>query len=194
MNVIFLDYDGVVNNIIWGPNGERANYMHPSDKKVNDFQAVQWISEFCKKYNYGIVVTSSWIRMTDEWAECLINGGLRDGIQILGCVDPKIDNRSKAIAKYIAEHPEIDKYIIIDDEVVLPTTHLIQCHTSHGFGYGEFIEAENLHASLDGYYYDNDVLACDTFADGIVLHLRNTKKVSIKYKDLIDIYCANTKD
>jgi len=52
MNILFLDYDGVVNNIIWGHNGERANYGTPKDNKVNDYQACQWISEFCEKYDY----------------------------------------------------------------------------------------------------------------------------------------------
>lgn len=38
---------------------------------------------FCLKYNYSIVVTSTW-RFDKNYKECLINVGLRPGIEILG--------------------------------------------------------------------------------------------------------------
>ena len=88
MNVVFLDYDGVVNNIIWDPEKGRADYSHPFMGKVNNFQACQWLSEFCEKYDYKIVVTSSW-RLYPNYKECLIAGGLRDDIEIL-TIDPAL--------------------------------------------------------------------------------------------------------
>ena len=64
MNILFLDYDGVVNTPQWrphpvDPSRMLCTYNFPRDNKVNDFQCVQWISEFCQKYDYSIVVTSS---------------------------------------------------------------------------------------------------------------------------------------
>ncbi len=83
MNVLFLDYDGVVNTPMWDETGEKCTYNFPQDNKVNNFQCVQWVSEFCQKYGYSIVVSSSW-RNRENYRECLLNGGLRDGIEILG--------------------------------------------------------------------------------------------------------------
>lgn len=45
--VIFLDYDGVVNTPMWDTDGKHCSYAHPGDNKVNNFQAVQWLSEAC---------------------------------------------------------------------------------------------------------------------------------------------------
>ena len=116
MNVLFLDYDGVVNTIIWNENGTKADYNHSYHGKVNNFQAVQWLSEACQKFHYDIVVTSTW-RWDPNYKECLINGGLRDGIEILGRT-PDLDGqpRGAEIKKYIEEHPEIKYYVIIDDD------------------------------------------------------------------------------
>ena len=60
--VVFLDYDqdGVVNTSMWNGKGTRCTYNFPSDNKVNNFQAVQWLSEACQKFHYDIVVTSTW--------------------------------------------------------------------------------------------------------------------------------------
>lgn len=186
MNILFLDYDGVVNNIIWGPNGERANYNSPKDGKVNDYQAVQWISEFCEKYDYKIVVTSSWIRLTDQWKECLINGGLRNTVEIIDCVAINERNRSAAIAMWLARHPEVKNYIIVDDEIVNPATHLVLCKGANGFGFNEFQEAANLHTRLIDNKLFLSVEGCDSFADGVVLHLKNGERLSVKYEDIVD--------
>ena len=120
--VAFVDYDGVVNCPIWNDKGTSSRYNFPSDWKVNNFQAVQWLSEFCKKCKYDIVVTSTW-RSHANYKECLINGGLREGIQILGKTDDLCydhpwpePTRGYEIKKYLEEHPEIQYYIIIDDE------------------------------------------------------------------------------
>lgn len=115
MNVIFLDYDGVVNIPMWNEDGTHCRYNFPDDNKVNHFQAVQWISEFCLKYDYKIVVSSTW-RMDDNYKECLINGGLREGIEILGKTKRLGSTRGHEIDVYLEEHPEITGYIIIDDD------------------------------------------------------------------------------
>lgn len=124
MKVIFLDYDGVVNIPMWHKKEDGTfycTYNFPGHNRVNNEQAVQWISEFCLKYGYSIVVTSSW-RFDDNYRECLINAGLRDGIQILGRTDEIRDkddywlDRGYEIDKYLKEHQEITDYLIIDDE------------------------------------------------------------------------------
>lgn len=150
MKVIFLDYDGVVNNIMWDAEGKRASYGRPDQIKVNDFQACQWVSEFCEKYNYSIVVTSTW-RFNPNYKEALYNGGLRKSIEILGKVgvDRGDTKRSQLIYDYLDNHPEITGYLIFDDESDddTPTDHLVLC-THNGFNYTDFVSAIKLHEKL----------------------------------------------
>lgn len=138
---------GVVNVPMWNEKGTKCSYGWPKEGKVNNFQAVQWLSEFCRKCNYDIVVTSTW-RSDRNYAECLINGGLREGIEILGKTDD-LDHeypwpeptRGYEIKKYLEEHPEIKYYIIIDDEnQFLPEQqdHFVKIiNDNTGFGYLE---------------------------------------------------------
>lgn len=153
--VLFLDYDGVVNCVMWEFDPTSSKYVSrygcPKDGKVNNYQAVQWVSELCQKYNIDIVVTSTW-RLFDNYQRCLIDGGLRQGIKILGRVS--LDNnlsRAAQIHQYLQEHPEIgDQFIIVDDDNVDMSEfgydrllHFIQCSTNAGFGYEEFERASS---------------------------------------------------
>ena len=149
MNVLFLDYDGVVNTIIWNENGTKAGYNHHNDGKVNNFQAVQWVSEFCQKYDYKIVVTSTW-RIWENYADCLRNGGLRPDVEILGCTGKSTLGRGAEIKDYLNEHPEITQYIVADDENAFEgypdiLERFIQCNHNGGFNYEEFHLATMLH-------------------------------------------------
>lgn len=149
MNVLFLDYDGVVNTVMWDKSGTKCNYGFPMDNKVNNFQAVQWVSEFCEKFQYDIVVTSTW-RFGDNYAECLMNGGLRHGIQILGRTPRLNACRGEEIRAWLHEHPEVDNYIIFDDEADVGglADHLVQCDECYGFGMKDFEKAAELHRRM----------------------------------------------
>lgn len=150
--VIFLDYDGVVNTPMWNDKGTKCTYNFPSDGKVNNFQAVQWISECCQKFHYDIVVTSTW-RTKANYKECLINGGLRPSIEILGRTEdlwnPNYHTcRGTEIAQYIADHPEINYYMIVDDEDdILPDQmdHFIQTNGDVGFCLADFTRFEKIY-------------------------------------------------
>ncbi len=149
MNVIFLDYDGVVNTLQWSlKNGKwNCNFSHPLYNKVNNIQAVQWVSEFCEKYGYSIVVTSTW-RFADNYKECLQNGGLREDITIIGKTPRLLDgHRGDEISLWLSENPEVKQYLIFDDEcdVGIHKDHLIKCDTNIGFSLNEYEEAERLH-------------------------------------------------
>ena len=161
MNVIFLDYDGVINTPMWNENGTKCRYNFPEDNKVNNFQAVQWVSEFCEKYGYSIVVSSTW-RMDKNYKECLINGGLRAGIEILGktkvlkdVTDPDTGiyvTRGVEIEQYLAEHPEIDEYLIFDDDDGLweyQREHLVLTDGTAGFTMNDFNKAVRLHRKFE---------------------------------------------
>lgn len=145
--IVFLDYDGVVNTPMWNAEGTHCSYGFPKQGKVNNFQAVQWLSEACQKFGYDIVVTSTW-RLDDNYKECLINGGLRKGIEILGRT-PRFSGqpRGSEIKAYLEEHPEILYYVIVDDEAdILPEQcgHFIQTNGDTGFNLSEFKEFETI--------------------------------------------------
>ena len=150
--ILFLDYDGVVNTPMWNDEGTHCSYNFPSHGKVNNFQAVQWISECCQKFHYDIVVTSTW-RYKSNYKDCLVNGGLRPGIEILGRTEDLWRSnhdacRGDEIAKYLADHPEINYYIIVDDEDdILPEQkdHFIQTDGDVGFNLADFIRFEKIY-------------------------------------------------
>lgn len=147
-NILFLDYDGVVNTPIWDESGTRCCYGSPMNNKVNNFQAVQWVSEFCQKFQYDIVVTSTW-RFGQNYAKCLVNGGLRNGIQIVGRTPYLGTKRGEEIKAWLNEHPEVENYIIFDDDADMGDIldHLVQCDACYGFGLRDFKKAETLHNS-----------------------------------------------
>lgn len=150
MNVVFLDYDGVVNTPMWDDTGTTCNYGHPFGGKVNNFQAVQWLSEFCQKFDYSIVVTSTW-RSSSNYKDCLISGGLRSGIQILGKTRRLDDHcRGDEIQDYLDNHQEIENFIILDDESDMAhlKDHLIRCNSVVGFTLVEYEKAKSLHEKL----------------------------------------------
>lgn len=147
MNIVFLDYDGVVNTLMWDERGDKCGYYYPDDNMVNNFQAVQWVSEFCEKAGYCIVVTSSW-RLCDNYIDCLINGGLRDNVPVVGKTPYlKGSNRADEIRHYLQTHPEIENYIIFDDldEMEELSSHQILCNSEVGFGVLEYKKAMKKH-------------------------------------------------
>ena len=147
MNIVFLDYDGVVNTLMWDECGKKCGFNYPDDNMVNNFQAVQWVSEFCEKNGYCIVVTSSW-RLQDNYIDCLNNGGLRDSVPVIGNTPYlRSSNRAEEIKQYLQTHPEIENYIIIDDldEMESLSDHLILCNPDVGFGVSEYKKAVEMH-------------------------------------------------
>ena len=118
---------------------------------MNNFQCVQWVSEFCQKFNYSIVVSSTW-RLDDNYKECLINGGLRNGIEILGrtpCLSG--ENRGAEIQKYLTDHPEITNFLIFDDDTDMGDLidRLVECDPNIGFGLTELCKAQRLHEKFE---------------------------------------------
>lgn len=153
MNVLFLDYDGVINTPMWDEEGTHFCYAFPEDEKVNNFQCVQWVSEFCEKHGFSIVVTSTWRFMTPYYKECLYNGGLRKTVEIIGCTEvDSSGDRELEIAAYLEMHDDIEKYLIFDDYNNFDhlKEHVVQCETELGFNILKFDEAEELYKKLYG--------------------------------------------
>ena len=162
--VVFLDYDGVVNRKMWSNVDGKwvCRYGYPEDGMVNDVQAVQWVSEFCEKYEYDIVVTGTW-RKHREWEQCLRNAGLRESVKILGTTPLPARSRVQEISDFLAAHSDIESYLIFDDDASLfedesgeeyrtafeslgvHGNNLVLCYSERGFGEEEYNMAIALH-------------------------------------------------
>lgn len=117
MNIVFLDYDGVVNTLMFDGKKGKPYFNFPKDNKVNNFQAVCWLNKLCLENNAKIVVTSTW-RREENYKECLYNGGLNRNIEILGKTDDLGTLRGYEIQKWLDDNKnlEIKNFVILDDE------------------------------------------------------------------------------
>jgi len=132
MKVIFLDIDGVLNSdehFIEIHNDKKIFYKaYPNDEYINNLEDIikpnlfdisleklQLLKKIVRETNSKIIVSSAWRLMT-KWTlieEYLINKGL----PIIGTTPYILGNRGEEIRTYLKEHTEIDKFIILDDDV-----------------------------------------------------------------------------
>ena len=135
MNIVFLDYDGVVNTPI--VNGYHTTMYYPSDNKVNNSEAVKLIQLLCETCECDIVVISSW-RCEDNYADCLYNSGLSPNIRIVDFMSGELD-KSKIINNYLQNHT-VSNYIIIEDQHIpgVARNNFIKCNYDIGFSIAEF--------------------------------------------------------
>ncbi len=107
---IFLDVDGVLNTrktVISSPDGHTG---------VDDIR-IGILAVAIKKYGGGDIV------LTSDWKNVRIGGDLnylRDklaehGLEIFAMTTDHWNNRGRGIQDYLDEHPEIDEYVILDD-------------------------------------------------------------------------------
>lgn len=144
MNIVFLDYDGVVNSLMFGEKKSEPYFNFPDDGKVNNYQAVKWLEKLCNEFNAKIVVTSTW-RKEENYKECLYNGGLSKNIEIIGKTDDKGNRRIAEINRWLSSHPEVENYVILDDDFIEENNeHWIRTQTYIGMTYNDYIEARKI--------------------------------------------------
>ena len=101
LNVIFLDFDGVINI-------KTDNFT-----TVQSEEAIKYLNKLCLETGFKIVVCSSW-RDHMHYKKFLYDSGLDKRIEILGKTDYYGGGRIFEIQTYIEEN-NINKYLIIDD-------------------------------------------------------------------------------
>lgn len=153
MNVLFLDFDGVINTYYWEERDGiwECHINNECDGKTNNRQAMCWLNELCHKQHLSIVVTSTWRKYCSpvEIEAILRRSGLDSTIPIIG-ITPAIGtpySRGKEIRSFLKVHPEIEKIVILDDDTYgmyefLP--YVSHCNTYHGFGIPEMNIAINI--------------------------------------------------
>lgn len=101
-NVVFLDFDGVI-------NVRENDYGAP----IANNEAIYYLNKLCLETGFSIVVCSSW-RNHINYKDFLYNSGLDKRIKILGKTDTTKNHRGYEIIKYIEDN-DVNKFIIIDD-------------------------------------------------------------------------------
>ena len=144
MRIIFLDYDGVVNTLCFQDVNESPNFNFPEDNKVNNTQAIGWLNRLCKETGAKIVVTSTW-RKYKNYKECLYNAGLNKEIEIIDNTDDKGYTRIAEIRRWLALHPEVKSYVILDDDFIeKDNKHWIKTETYIGITCSIYEMAKNV--------------------------------------------------
>lgn len=130
LKVIFLDIDGVLNShrsaVAFG------GYPHHAADHRGKFDevAVRLIRGIAKAAGAKVVLSSSW-RCDPEWRE--IGNAL--GIPLLDRTPSMLGPRGKEIAAWLDNHPEVERYAIVDDDGdMLPEQMPYFVHTTHQDG------------------------------------------------------------
>ena len=115
MKVIFLDFDGVINN--W------------DHFEGVDFNNVKYLLEIINDTDAKVVVTSSnkYVFQRKNNIDILNTCYYRDyvsvlngyGIEIFDVTPYVCESRELEIIKYLEMHPEIEEYLILDDDVII---------------------------------------------------------------------------
>lgn len=151
MKIIFLDYDGVVNNLIFHTvDGEPDFYSQPleeysgKDYCVNDMQAVAWLNKICREFDCKVVVTSTW-RGRSDYKECLYRAGFKGDIIGRTTLEGSLAGyRGEQIAQWWHDNNNLQykgiDFIILDDDTDMEPymDHLIKTDTIRGLGYYEY--------------------------------------------------------
>ena len=121
MNVIFLDFDGVIDTI------------HGCEKEDVE-RRIKVLSDICKTYNCKVVIEASGkgfideetLEVEGEWLETIFNLFKKYDIECIGRTPSVIKKlgddtylpmwKEDEIRLYLFRHPEIDHYCIIDDD------------------------------------------------------------------------------
>ena len=156
INVVFLDFDGVLNTPMWYDNNGKLQirYNFPKHGKVNNWQACQWLSKFCKERGYSIVVSSTWRKEgLAACKKCLYNGGVWESIPIIGMTPIAHIKRGYEIQQWLDNQArsgvKVKRWIIIDDvdETISDEQKrkLVLCREDAGFLLNDFMEAQRIH-------------------------------------------------
>lgn len=115
--VIFLDIDGVLNDAT-------TDVRTPCYCMGIDTEKVKILREIVEETGAEIVLTSTW---KSEW-DILLENRSADGLyldrilaaenlQIFDKTEDKVRDRGQGIRNWLAQHPEVEKWVVLDDEV-----------------------------------------------------------------------------
>jgi hypothetical protein len=112
--IIFLDIDGPMIPY-------RACFIEdqPLIMRLFDNCAVGMINHLCSEYGWKIVIHSSWVHIEggeSTLAHCIEQGIHGPHFHADAYVREDLYGRYTRVAEWLSRHPEVTKYVIIDDE------------------------------------------------------------------------------
>ena len=170
MNVIFLDFDGVIDTY----KGNSDEYMESK---------IKLLSSICKEFDCKVVISSSRKEVIDEktievkedikWIKNILNWMKKYGIECIG-ITPTIGKqvseyhympiwKEYEIITYIKNHPEIKHFCVLDDDDLQPRNsdlNLVRDHLVTTLMYADNIEEQGLlesHRKLIGKILEKDI-------------------------------------
>lgn len=112
--VIFLDVDGVLNT--------RRTCVHaPSGMYIGvDEARIELLSNAMKETGAdGVILTTTWKNMKEDEEDYiyLMKSLAKFGIKVIGKTkEERLAQREEGILKYLELHPEIEEFVILDDQ------------------------------------------------------------------------------
>ena len=129
MNVIFLDFDGVINTF--------NRNLAPIEEENAPEERVKILGEICKKYDCKVVIISAHKEDIDEetletdveWIQKLFELFKKYEIEVIGrtpCLERESGKpyehyltpiwKEEEISLYLEKHPEIEHFCVLDDD------------------------------------------------------------------------------
>lgn len=115
MKVIFLDFDGVINN-----------YSSMISMELINNKCIDVLKRIIHETNAKVVVTSSnkYKYQNNNTIEEFQNSEYVKGLKLKNigihdCTPLVNQNREQEIKEYLTTHPEIEQYVILDDDYIL---------------------------------------------------------------------------
>lgn len=122
MNIIFLDFDGVLNNAEWISEIQRKNdflTFFERHEKEFDPTKVKLMSDFAIEIEASIVISSSWRKLhsLQELTEMLQKVGMDTKVPIIGMTSSLNSGfRGEEVQHWVTTNAKPIKYVIFDDD------------------------------------------------------------------------------
>jgi len=125
IKIIFLDIDGTINSYDWVISDRNPGNLNGEEGDIDPLCAER-INKICEETGAKIVLSSDW---RISWPYCIDRiekGGIKHGLIIdktpehmwvEHCTQDFLDftSRGSEIDDWLSQHPECDRYVIIDD-------------------------------------------------------------------------------
>lgn len=147
MKYIFLDCDGVLNNINYTKKCYTKNGHKPMSMYCVPFDPynLKNLAKLVRKTKANIVLTSTW-RLDKEHIAVLKARLAEYGLRIYDMTDNINMIKGAEITEWLKQHKDIENYVVIDDEEYnlsnfIDNKHLVIVDSKYGLTFGDRIRA-----------------------------------------------------
>ncbi|MBO4815785.1 MAG: hypothetical protein J5507_02385 [Clostridia bacterium] len=157
MKIIFLDFDGVINDLLTFNSVNRNNVMIL--KKIIELTDAKVVVTSSNKYSFQRPYSEN----NKEETQCYtlyIEELNKNGITIHDFTSYVNANREQEILEYLKSHPDIEQYLILDDDYVIESCkeHEVYLDLQSGLREEHIIPALNILNGKLKFYHDTDNL------------------------------------